>query len=93
MFSNPHSSNSGHTFSQNVSVSVYKVSHYNFSLDDTNAVSMPGFKVNLDDQGQIWGARYETGAELRHNDNYTMIKAANNQMWLGDRHGAFYPLD
>ncbi len=77
----------------NVAAYAQSANRYTFALEKTNSVDVPGMRVNMNEAGSIWGATYDTGAEVRRNTNYSMIKSATHQLWLGDRRGAFHPLD
>jgi len=85
----------GHGFAQppNVVSFLNKPNHYSLALEMENAYQMAELSVNMDAAGNIWAAKYSTGAEFRHNENYSVVKNANNQLWFGDRHGAFHPFD
>jgi hypothetical protein len=67
--------------------------HYSFSLEKEKSICMDGLKVNINESGDLWGAVYESGAAVRHNDRYSMAKGENNMLWLGDRKGMWHPLD
>ncbi len=86
-------SNNAHTLASNAAAYTKNENRYTFALEKTNSVAVPGMKVNMNDSGSIWGAIYDTGAEVRHNKDYSMIKSATHQLWLGDQRGAYHPLD
>lgn len=85
----------GHGFAQPpyAVTSINQPKHYCISLETENAYQLPDLSVNMDAAGNIWAARYSTGAEFRHNEHYSVIRNAKNQLWFGDRYGAFHPFD
>jgi len=85
----------GTTFSlaPNAVPSMIKPSFYSFALPTQNQVFAGGVKVNMDDNGNVWGAIYDTGAEFRHNDSFSVVKSSDSKLWFGDCFGAFHPLD
>lgn len=93
--------NFGQTQALNIVAAVCQPKQYSFALNDAlndaqngvNVVRMPDLTVNLDEAGNIWAARYSSGAIFRHNENYSLIKNEKNQLWFGDRYGAFHPVD
>lgn len=66
---------------------------YSFSLEKGKTCRMDGLTVNVDADGAIWGAQYDTGQAVRHNERYTMAKGVNSALWLGDGKGMWHPLD
>lgn len=83
----------GHMFApQNGGVELEPKS-YSFSLEKEATFRLEGLTVNIDANGDIWGARYDTGEALRHNSKYTMAKGLNSTLWLGDKKGMWHPLD
>ncbi len=67
--------------------------HYSFSLEKEKSICIDGLKVHINANGDLWGAAYDSGEEVRHNDRYTMARGAKNLLWLGDRKGMWHPLD
>lgn len=67
--------------------------HYSFSLEKEKAICMDGLKVNVNESGDVWGAVYHSGEEVRHNERYTMARGGNSLLWLGDRKGMWHPID
>lgn len=67
--------------------------HYSFSLDKEKSCRMQGLTVNMNELGDIWGASYDTGEEVRHNERYSMARGVRSMLWLGDRTGMWHPLD
>jgi hypothetical protein len=66
---------------------------YSLDLNTANAVRMQELFVEQDEAGKIKAASYDSGALVRHLDSYTMVRAANSSLWMGDRFGAWHPLD
>ncbi|HMY55589.1 MAG TPA: hypothetical protein PK671_21670 [Candidatus Obscuribacter sp.] len=66
---------------------------YSFSLENEKSIRLDGLLVNLNESGDIWGARYDTGEAVRHNDRYSMAKGLNGTLWLGYRNGLWHPVD
>lgn len=68
-------------------------SRYSLDVNAANAVRMEQLFVEHDADGKIIGASYGSGAQVRHLDEYTMVRAANNSLWMGDRFGTWHPID
>lgn len=86
------SNGTGHVFAA-CGAATQSPSHYSFSLEKENSIRVDGLKVNVNESGDLWGAVYDSGEEVRHNDKYTMARGAMNLLWLGDRKGMWHPLD
>jgi hypothetical protein len=68
-------------------------SRYNLDINAANAVRMEQLFVEHDCNGNITSATYDSGAQVRRLDEYTMVKAANSTLWMGDRYGSWHPID
>lgn len=66
---------------------------YSLDLNAASAVRLEQLFVERDTQGKITGAAYESGAQIRRHEEYTMVKAANNSLWMGDKFGGWHPID
>lgn len=91
-----HSSNtetSQHSSLSFVSPQSQEYKRYSLDLNTANAVRMQELFVEQDEAGKIKAASYDSGALVRHLDSYTMVRAANSSLWMGDRYGAWHPLD
>jgi len=93
MISSSFSNGTGDFFSPNIAAATQEPLHYSFALDKENSCRMQGLTVNMNEQGDIWGASYDTGEEVRHNEKYSVVRGAQNMLWFGDRAGKWYPLD
>lgn len=70
-----------------------QVNRYSLDINAANAVRMEQVFVEHDCEGKITAATYESGAQVRRLDAYTMVKAANSTLWMGDRYGSWHPID
>lgn len=93
MFGSDFSIGTGHAFAPYGGVIAQDPLRYSFSLEKEKSICVNGLKLNTNESGDVWGAIYASGEEVRHNDTYTMAKGANSTMWLGDRKGLWHPLD
>lgn len=93
MFVAGFSNGAGSAFTVNVGAAVAEPMRYTFSLEKEKHICMSGLKVNVNENGDLWGAMYDSGAEVRHNESYSMAKGENKMLWLGDRKGMWHPLD
>jgi hypothetical protein len=66
---------------------------YSLDITSANAVRLEQLFVEHDSQGNITAATYDSGAQVRRHDAYTMVRSANSTLWMGDRHGSWHPLD
>lgn len=66
---------------------------YSLEINKSKAVRMQEIFVEQDCSGKITAASYDSGAMVRRLDTYTMVKAANNTLWMGDRFGSWHPID
>lgn len=66
---------------------------YSLDIDAANAVRMEELFVEHDSEGNITAATYNSGAQVRRHDTYTMVRSANSTLWMGDRYGSWHPLD
>ncbi len=66
---------------------------YSLEINKANAVRLQELFVEKDDTGNIMAASYDSGAQVRHLDGYTIVKSANNSLWMGDRFGSWHPID
>lgn len=66
---------------------------YSLAINLANAVRLEELFVEQDENGKITAASYDSGAQVRHLNSYTMVKAANNSLWMGDRFGSWHPID
>lgn len=66
---------------------------YSLDIKTANAVRLEQLFVEHDNQGNITAATYDSGAQVRRHDSYTMVRSANSTLWMGDRYGAWHPLD
>ncbi|MBA3856415.1 MAG: hypothetical protein C0507_05840 [Cyanobacteria bacterium PR.3.49] len=66
---------------------------YSLDIDKSNAVRLAEIFVEHDENGTIRAANYDSGAQVRKLDSYTVVKAANNTLWMGDRFGGWHPID
>ncbi len=80
-------------FSPSIAAAASEPLRYSFSLENEKSCRVQGMTVNVNEHGNIWGASYDTGEEVRHNERYSMARGAGNLLWLGDRAGKWYPLD
>lgn len=87
------SNGAGHSFAQEVGATAVEPLQYSFSLEREESVRLQGLTVNMNKNGEIWGARYDNGEAVRRNARYTMAKGLNNLLWLGDQMGMWHPLD
>jgi len=93
MIRSSYSNGSEHAFSPMGCGAIAKPMQYTFSLDKDKSVRLEGLTVNLSENGDIWGASYDTGEAVRHNARYSMAKGVNSTLWLGDRKGMWHPVD
>ena len=70
-----------------------QVNRYSLEINAANAVSMEQVLIEQDLEGKITAASYESGAQIRRLDAYTMVKSANSTLWMGDRYGSWHPID
>lgn len=66
---------------------------YSLNINIENAHRLEELFVETDESGSIRAASYNSGAQVRHLDAYTMVRSSNNSLWMGDRHGSWHPLD
>jgi hypothetical protein len=66
---------------------------YSLDINSANAVRLEQLFVEHDSQGNITAASYDSGAQVRRHDSYTMVRSANSTLWMGDRNGSWHPLD
>ncbi len=66
---------------------------YSLDINAAHAVRMEQLFVEQDSEGKITAAAYDSGAQVRSLDAYTIVKSENNSLWMGDRFGAWHPLD
>ncbi len=66
---------------------------YNLDINSANAVRLEQLFVEQDNEGNIRAATYDSGAQVRRNDTYTVVKSANSTLWMGDRFGSWHPID
>ncbi len=93
MISSGFFSGAGYAFPHNSGTAAQEPARYSFSLENGKFLGVGGMTVNVNERGDIWGAVYDSGAEVRHNDNYSMARGVNSSLWLGDRTGMWHPLD
>src|SRR5882672_4115921 len=72
---------------------LQQYNRYSLEINAANAVRMEQLFVEHDDAGNITAASYDSGAQVRRLDAYTMVKSANSTLWMGDRFGAWHPID
>lgn len=70
-----------------------QLNSYSLQLNMEHATRLQELFVEQDENGNISSAQYASGAQVRHNSNYTMVRSANNTLWMGDRNGGWHPLD
>lgn len=75
------------------SAKVGQVNSYSLQLNAEYATRLEELFVEQDEQGNIKSAQYASGAQVRHNAEYTMVRSANNTLWMGDSNGGWHPLD
>ncbi len=93
MMNSSFSNGIGHMFTPQSGGVELELKSYSFSLEKEATFRLEGLTVNINENGDIWGARYDTGEVVRHNSNYTMAKGLNSTLWLGDKKGMWHPLD
>lgn len=49
--------------------------------------------VEKDCADKIIAVAYDSGAEVRINETYSVVKNSANGLWLGDRFGMWHPID
>ncbi|MCC6978795.1 MAG: hypothetical protein IT343_10780 [Candidatus Melainabacteria bacterium] len=69
------------------------INRYSLDIDRANAVRLAEIFVEHDSDGAIRAANYDSGAQVRKHELYTVVKAANNSLWMGDRFGGWHPID
>jgi hypothetical protein len=71
MIRSGYSNGAGHSFAQEVGATSVEPLQYSFSLEREKSVRLEGLTVNLNKNGDIWGARYDNGEAVRRNAKYT----------------------
>jgi hypothetical protein len=66
---------------------------YSLEIDTASAVRLEQLFVEQDETGNITAASYDSGAQVRLLDSYTMVRAVNSSLWMGDRFGNWHPID
>lgn len=70
-----------------------KPASYDLDVNHTTALRFDQLRVEADEHGNCKAASYGSGAFVRRLELYTILKAANRSLWLGDRFGGWHPLD
>lgn len=82
-------------FHQAVSTNVQAYSAapkaYDFALAPNSWAGGNGFQTNA--QGDIVGAIYASGAAVKINDTFKVVRASDLSLWFADSNEAFHPLD
>ncbi len=64
---------------------------YDFSIKASAEIEGTRFETNMN--GKVTGAQYSSGAAVKMNDSYMLVRAENWSLWFADSQKHFHPID